>query len=76
MTLTADVQQNWHDGLVELFDIDLSALTGNSNDVYHFANQLKPDNTKIQWKGKVYEPLPIIATGFEKIRQGKYLNHR
>jgi lambda family phage minor tail protein L len=71
MTLTADVQQSWHDGLVELFDIDLSALTGNSNDVYHFANQLKPDNTKIQWKGKVYEPLPIIATGFEKNTSGQ-----
>jgi lambda family phage minor tail protein L len=36
-----------------------------------FSNQLKPDDTKIQWKGNIYEPLPIIATGYEKSTAGQ-----
>lgn len=69
--LKADVQQGWHDAIVELFDIDLSPITGDNNDIYYFSNQLKPDNTKIQWKGNIYEPLPIIATGYEKSTAGQ-----
>lgn len=71
MSLEIDVQQGWHDAIVELFDIDLSPITGDSNDIYYFSNQLKPDNTKIQWKGNIYEPLPIIATGYEKSTSGQ-----
>jgi lambda family phage minor tail protein L len=71
MSLEIDVQQGWHDAIVELFDVDLSPITGDSNDVYYFSNQLKPDDTKIQWKGNVYEPLPIIATGYEKSTSGQ-----
>lgn len=71
MTLQSDVQKNWHEGLVEMFDLDLTALTGNSSDIYYFANQIKPNGSKIQWKGKTYEPLPIIATGFEKTGSGQ-----
>jgi lambda family phage minor tail protein L len=71
MSLEIDVQQGWHDAIVELFDVDLSPITGDSNDVYYFSNQLKPDDTKIQWKGNIYEPLPIIATGYEKSTSGQ-----
>jgi lambda family phage minor tail protein L len=66
MTIVSDVQQSWHDGLVELFDLDLQPITGDPADKFYFTNQLKPNNTKIQWKGNTYEPLPIIAAGYEK----------
>ena len=71
MSLEIDVQQGWHDAIIELFDIDLSPITGDNNDIYYFSNQLKPDDTKIQWKGNIYEPLPIIATGYEKSTAGQ-----
>ena len=71
MSLEIDVQQGWHDAVVELFDIDLSPITNDNNDIYYFSNQLKPDDTKIQWKGNIYEPLPIIATGYEKSTSGQ-----
>ena len=71
MSLEIDVQQGWHDAVVELFDIDLSPITNDNNDIYYFSNQLKPDDTKIQWKGNIYEPLPIISTGYEKSTSGQ-----
>jgi lambda family phage minor tail protein L len=71
MTLVSDVQKNWHDGLVELFDIDLSPITGNSGDAFYFTNQIKPNGTKIQWKGRTYEPLPIFGSGFERSTSGQ-----
>jgi len=71
MTLRADAQKNWHDGLVEMFDFDLSSVTGDVNDVFYFTNQLKPDNTKIVWQGRTYDPLPILSTGYEKTTAGQ-----
>jgi lambda family phage minor tail protein L len=71
MTLRADVQKNWHDGLVEMFDFDLSSVTGDANDVFYFTNQLKPDNAKIVWQGRTYDPLPILSTGYEKTTAGQ-----
>lgn len=71
MTLEQDVQKNWHDGIVELYDLDLSVITGDSNDKFYFTNQIKPDSTKIQWQGRTYEPLPIVSTGYEKNTQGQ-----
>jgi lambda family phage minor tail protein L len=71
MTLEADVQKGWHDAIVEMFDIDLEPITGDVNDKFYFTNQLKPDSTKIQWKGNIYEPLPILSTGYEKNTTGQ-----
>jgi lambda family phage minor tail protein L len=71
MTLTSDVQKSWHDGLVELFEIDLEPITKNAADKFYFANQIKPDGQKIQWKGKVYEPLPLVSTGYERNSSGQ-----
>ena len=60
MTLEADVQQGWHDAIVEMFDLDLTPITGDAmargctdNNKFYFSNQLKPDRTIIQWKGNV-----------------------
>lgn len=71
MTLEADVLQGWHDAIVELFDLDLSPITGDSNDKFHFTNQLHPDGTKIVWQGRTYEPLPIISSGYERNTTGQ-----
>jgi len=71
MTLEADVQQGWHDAIVELFDLDLTPITGDVDDKFYFTNQLKPDDNKIVWQGRTYEPLPILATGYEKNTTGQ-----
>jgi lambda family phage minor tail protein L len=71
MTLEADVQQGWHDAIVEMFDVDLTLLTGDAADIFYFTNQLKEDGTKIQWKGNIYEPLPILAAGYDKNTNGQ-----
>lgn len=71
MTLEADVQQGWHDAIVELFDLDLSPITGDVADVFYFTNQLKPDSSKIVWQGRTYEPLPIVSTGYERNTAGQ-----
>ena len=71
MTLERDVQQGWHDAIVEMFDIDLEPITGDPIDKFYFTNQLKPDDTKIQWKGNIYEPLPILSSGYEKNTTGQ-----
>ena len=71
MTIEADLQQGWHDAIVELIDLDLSTITSDPADIFYFTNQLKPDDTKIQWKGNVYEPIPIAAAGYEKSTTGQ-----
>jgi lambda family phage minor tail protein L len=71
MTITSDVQKQWHDGIIEMFELDLQLITGSSADKFYFTNQIKPDGTKVQWKGNIYEPLPISATGFERSTSGQ-----
>jgi len=71
MTLETDVQKSWHEGIVELFDLDLSVITGDSNDKFYFTNQIKPNGSKIVWQGRTYEPLPILATGYETSTTGQ-----
>jgi lambda family phage minor tail protein L len=71
MTLEADVQQGWHDAIVEMYDIDLTGITSDPADIYYFTNQLKEDGTKVQWKGNVYEPLPILSAGYDRNTNGQ-----
>lgn len=71
MTIQSDVGQSWHDAIIELFELDLSNITGTAGDKYYFTANLMPDNSKVRWKGIVYEPLPIEAAGFERTTQGQ-----
>jgi lambda family phage minor tail protein L len=71
MSLEEDVVKSWHDGIVEMFDLDLEPITGDVNDKFYFTNQIKPNGTKIQWKGNTYEPLPILSSGYEKNTTGQ-----
>jgi lambda family phage minor tail protein L len=70
MSIQQEVRNSWHDSIVELFELDLGAITGNSSDKYYFTGDIFPDGTKIRWKGQVYEPFPISVTGFETTTKG------
>lgn len=63
--LETDIQKGWHDAIVEMYDIDLSPITGDAGDLFYFTNQLKEDDSRIQWKGNFYDALPIISAGYE-----------
>lgn len=69
--LETDVQQSWHSGIVEMFDLDLTPITEDEEDKFYFTNQVKPDGSKIIWKGITYEPLPILSAGYEKSTTGQ-----
>lgn len=71
MTIEADVQQGWHDAIVEMYDIDLTSITGDVDDIFYFTNQLKEDGTKVVWKTKTYEPLPILSAGYDRNTNGQ-----
>ena len=71
MTIQQDVSRTWHDAIIELFELDLEPITGSAGDKYYFTAGVMPDNSKIQWKGKTYEPLPIEASGFERTTKGQ-----
>jgi lambda family phage minor tail protein L len=70
MGIEQDVRKAWHDGIVELFELDLSSLTGDNSDKYYFTKDIFPDGRKVRWKGKRYEPFPIEITGFETTTKG------
>lgn len=70
MSIQNEVRNSWHDTIVELFELDLSDITGESLDVYYFTKDIFPDGTKLQWQGNVYEPFPIEITGFETTTKG------
>jgi lambda family phage minor tail protein L len=61
MTIAADVQQLEPGALVELFEVDASAMGG---EVLRFHQHLQ--SGPILWQGVEYNPWPIMATGFER----------
>ena len=70
MGIKQDVRKSWHDSIIELFELDLRPITGDSNDRYYFTGDIFPDGTKIRWQGEVYQPFPISITGFETTTKG------
>ncbi|PQV50965.1 phage minor tail protein L [Paraburkholderia sp. BL21I4N1] len=60
MAINADIQQLEPGALVELFEVDCTAIGG---DVLRFHGHLQ--STSIFWQGNEYKPWPIQATGFE-----------
>ena len=69
--LETDIQKGWHEAIVEMYDVDLSPITGDAGDVFYFTNQLKEDDSRIQWKGNFYDALPIISAGYERNTTGQ-----
>lgn len=60
MTITADIQQLEPGGLIELFEVDCTAIGG---DMLRFHAHLQ--STSIFWQENEYKPWPVQATGFE-----------
>ncbi|MFM0595325.1 phage minor tail protein L [Paraburkholderia dilworthii] len=61
MTIAADVQQLEPGDLVQLIEVDCTAIGG---DILRFHAHLQ--STSIFWKGDEYKPWPIQAAGFER----------
>lgn len=66
MTIVSDVQKLSPGDRVVMYDIDMQEIGGG---VFHFAPGTI-GGAKIQWQGKVYEPVPIAASGFETNGRG------
>ncbi|MFM0330648.1 phage minor tail protein L [Paraburkholderia strydomiana] len=60
MTILADVQQLEPGALIELFEVDCTAIGG---DMLRFHGHLQ--SASIWWQGNEYKPWPIDASGFE-----------
>ncbi|SDR19211.1 lambda-like phage minor tail protein L [Paraburkholderia fungorum] len=60
MTITADIQQLEPGRLIELFEVDCTAIGG---DMLRFHGHLQ--STSIFWQGNEYKPWAIQASGFE-----------
>jgi len=64
MTITADVQKLEPGGMVVLFELDATAITGGgAGDVVRFHGYTMEG--PIMWQGQQYDPWPIYADGFE-----------
>ncbi|MBB3260007.1 lambda family phage minor tail protein L [Paraburkholderia bannensis] len=59
MTITADIQQLEPGNIVQLFEVDCTAIGG---DMLRFHGHLQ--SSSIWWQGNEYKPWPIQATGF------------
>jgi len=66
MTIAQDLQKAELPALVELFEIDASAINGT---VYRYVPMNNgPD--PIVWNGNTYNPFPIAITGIEQVSTG------
>lgn len=61
MTITADIQQLDPGRLIELFEVDCTAIGG---DMLRFHGHLQ--STSIWWQANEYKPWPIQGSGFER----------
>ena len=66
MTIASDVQKLSPGDRVVVYDIDMQEIDGG---IFHFASGVI-GGEKIRWQGKVYEPIPIQAGGFETNGRG------
>lgn len=67
-SITSQIQKLAPSAIVELFELDLTALGG---DIYYFhagSNGLTQD---IQWQGQIYTAYPVKAQGFEYTVNGQ-----
>lgn len=58
--------------LIELFELDISSITGTNtpSDHYYMHSGLSDLGFSIVWQTKTYAPFPIEATGFEMTTKG------
>jgi lambda family phage minor tail protein L len=69
MTVEADIQKLDPGAIIELYELDTTAIGGDSVDRFHpGVNYL---GTDIVWNGNTYTKYPIVASGFEANGQGQ-----
>lgn len=79
MAIEDDVLLSWHDSIVELFELDLTPITtAAGSNKFYFTNQTDSSGNKLRWKATgsgatlvTYEPLPIVAEGFDRTTKGQ-----
>ena len=79
MTIEQEVKEGFYDSVVELFEFDLSDLPNVSGtEHFYFTNTILPNGQKPRWRrsetsssSQEYEPVPIIASGFDKTTKGQ-----
>ena len=69
MTRYEDQQSLLPGRIVELFDFDLTPIRGESQ-VYRWCSSFQ-ESGDVTWRGNVYAPLPIEASGFERSGKGQ-----
>ena len=69
MTVKAAIQTATPGALVELYDLDVTAIGGAQ--VYRFAADVNALGADIVWGGQTYTRFPLEASGFERGGQGK-----
>ncbi len=62
MTIASDIQKLAPGNLVELFELDASAIGGT---VYRFHAGTNELQSPVVWQGNIYTPYPVEASGFE-----------
>lgn len=62
MTFASDIQKLAPGKLVELFELDATAIGGTAYRFHAGTNELQ---SSVVWQGNVYTPYPVDATGFE-----------
>lgn len=68
-TIAVSIQSLQPSALIEVFELDMSVTTSGGKLYFHAGtNEL---SEPIIWQGKIYNPWPIAASGFDKNGQGK-----
>lgn len=67
-SITSQIQKLAPSAIIELFELDLTALGG---DVYYFHAGSNGLTQNIQWQGQVYTAYPVKAQGFEYTVNGQ-----
>lgn len=58
---------------VELWELDLAPLSG---PLFRFSNQVNELGQAVLWQGNAYQPMPIMATGFDRRSTGPFARPR
>ena len=68
MTIQQDLQRLAPGSIVELYEIDATAIGGGVTRLHSGTNQLR---SGVVWQGNLYQPFPIECRGFEFVGRGQ-----
>lgn len=72
MTIQADIQALNTRALIELFEVDISPITGTNTaqDRFYFHAGTNQLTSPVVWQGQTYSPMPVQVDGFEMTTKG------